>query len=790
MRIASAPALLYHCASEGNMRASSTLRAAFVLIGFTAVIAQIVLMRELLVAFYGNEISLGIILANWLLWTALGSGVVGRLGGRIQNPRRLMAGLQVVVGIAFPAAILVVSASRNFFHPTPGEILGPGPMFLTSLAGLSIFCLASGMLFAAGSRACAREAGAPAVEASSSVYLLEAVGSGIGGLLASLLLIRYLDAFQIALAVSLLNLLAAAILAVATPRLRRIAIGALLAVFAFAVIPVLSKRLETISRAWLWRGFHVVATHNSIYGNLAVVQTEGTRSLFENGLAVFTVPDPAAAEEAVHYALLQHPSPRSLLLIGGGVNGSLAQALQYTSLERVDYVELDPAVFDLAAQYFPAQWQAIRSDPRVRLHNMDGRLFLKNTPETFDVIILNLPDPETALLNRFYTAEFFREAAARLSPGGVFSFQLRSSEDYISPELADFLRCIRKTLAEVFPEVTALPGETVHFFAARRAGILARTPQELVARLQARHLHTSYVREYYIPFRMMPDRMKDFQAQTQPRASTPVNLDFAPIAYYFDTALWSGRFDLTFRRLLVALARVRFRPLAVLAGLFLLVLAGGLGAWPNRNRRLRSSAGFCIAATGFTMIGLEIMLLLGFQAVYGYVYHQLAILIAAFMAGMAAGSGWAIRRRAGSSAGQSRPKDALLLAVLQALVAVSPLLLYVVFTWVEPMTTVQASFVVSQIVFPALAVLCGLLGGYQFPVASRVFFAGNESPSRGYGTLYALDLAGACVGAVALSVYWIPVFGFLKTASLIAVVNLAPTLLAAGSVWAQRAHSD
>jgi hypothetical protein len=192
------------------MRVSSTLRAAFALVGFTAVIAQIVLMRELLVAFYGNEISLGIILANWLLWTAVGSGVLGWFGRGLRNPRRLFAVLQVVVAIAFPATIFLVRASKIAFHPMPGEILGPGAMFLTSLAALGVFCLASGTLFAVGSRVFTAESGARADEASSSVYLLEAAGSGIGGILASLVLIRYLDTFQIAFAVSFLNFLAAA----------------------------------------------------------------------------------------------------------------------------------------------------------------------------------------------------------------------------------------------------------------------------------------------------------------------------------------------------------------------------------------------------------------------------------------------------------------------------------------------------------------------------------------------------------------------------------------------------
>jgi len=759
-------------------------RSALVLIGFTAIIAQIVLMRELFVIFCGNEISFGLILANWLLWTAMGSGILGRLVPRTQDARRLMAALQGLIAVIFPVTLLCLRASKYAFQPTPGEMLGPGPMFLTSLVVLSAFCSASGLLFAAGSRAYAADAGASTGEASSSVYLLEAMGSGVGGLLASLLLIRHLDAFQIALLLSFLNLLAAANLLWQGSRRGRLAIGALLALAAVAVIPPLSRRVDQVSRSWPWRGFQVVASRNSIYGNLAVVQAESARSLYENGLVISTVPDPASAEEAVHFALLEHPAPVSLLLIGGGVNGSVTQALQHRTLQRVDYIELDPTIFELARRYFPQEWAAIESDPRLHTHLVDGRLFLKTTPERFDVIIVNLPDPQTAQLNRFYTLEFFRTVAARLAPGGVFSFQLRSAEDYISPELADFLGCIRKTLGEVFPEIAFLPGSTVHFFAARQPGVLAAGPDELLARLRSRQLRTRYVREYYIPSRMTPDRMLDLNLQTRPQADTPVNRDFAPIAYYFDVALWSKRFRPGGRLLFQTMAKVRFGTLAAAAGLLTITLAALLGWRRPPARRLRLAAGYSVIVTGFTLMGLELLLLLGFQAIYGYVYHQLAIVIAAFMVGMALGSWRAVRRTAGSVKATNTTRERRTLGGLQILIGLAPLALYALFVCFGRIGGTRQLWVVSQIVFPVLALLCGLVGGYQFPVASRLFFPGSRQAAEGPGALYALDLLGACAGAVLLSTYLVPVFGFLKTALLSAVVNLAPAALALAPVGA------
>jgi len=771
---------------------SRALYAVLVLIGFTAVIAQIVLMRELMVVFHGNEMSLGWMLASWLLWTALGSGVLGHLTGRTDQPRRLVAILELLVSISFPLSIFFVRLSKVVFQSVPGELLGPGPMLLTSLLVLSLFCLISGGLFAAGSRLYAREAGTSTFSGTTRVYLLEAVGSGLGGILASLVLIRYLQPFQIAAFLSLMNLLGAAWLTFRSASRCAAIGGSLVAIFVFFVFPFVCPRAEQSSLARLWHGYHLLATRNSIYGNLAIVQTGTTRSLFENGLESVDVPDLLEAEEAVHFALLQHPAPKRLLLVGGGVNGSLRQALQYSSLERIDYVELDPKVLDLAEEYFPEEWSLARIDPRVHVHNMDGRLFLKRTDLKFDVVIVNLPDPQTAQLNRFYTMEFFQEVARRLASNGIFSFQLKGAEDYIGPELAEFLRCINKTLRGAFPNVLVIPGETIHFIASLQAASITVDSGELVTRLRARHIHTSYLREYYLPYRMMPDRISDLESQLRAETSTKVNRDFAPVAYFFDVALWSTRFSRVYRQLFQVLGHLHFGSLVATLALTLFGTAAFLFWMPKSEGRFRRTAGFCVVAMGFTLIGLEMLLLLAFQAIYGYVYQQLAIIIAGFMVGMALGSWWGTHHEDRAEVHGRDRGDLRQLIGLQFVAALSCLLVYLLLQTSASSTKPLSVFFVSQIVFPTLAVTCGLLGGYQFPIASRIFFAESKSEIHSPGTLYALDLAGACLGALIMSSYLIPVFGFLQTSELMAVVNLAPTillcLLAFGRVRETRVH--
>jgi spermidine synthase len=188
---------------------------------------------------------------------------------------------------------------------------------------------------------------------------------------------------------------------------------------------------------------------------------------------------------------------------------------------------------------------------------------------------------------------------------------------------------------------------------------------------------------------------------------------------------------------------------------------------------------------GFTGLGLEILLLLGFQALYGYVYHELTLLVALFMVGMAAGA-YLELRRAPDPRGPDPRRELWFLAGLEIVAAASPFLLYAVLTALGRVSSASGQQISSQILFPALALAAGCLGGFQFLVASRVYFAGQRAATRSPGVLYGLDLAGACAGALALSALLIPVYGFLRTAVLIAAINLASMGLVAALLTAER----
>ncbi|MGO9638976.1 MAG: spermidine synthase, partial [Terracidiphilus sp.] len=610
-------------ATHETQSSMPAVKAALMLSGFSAVIGQIVLMRELMVVFCGNEISLGIMLAIWLFWTAAGSILCSSLALRENRARRMVAVLECLLGVILPLTAWALCASKSLFQTVPGELVGPVQMLLASLLCLSVFCVIAGALFVASTRMYCQECAVDARTATSAAYLLEAAGSGLGGIVASFMLLCSLEPIQIACVVLVLNLSMAIILLLRMSRKQISFTVTVATLLAFILLVRVAPWLKNDALALEWRGLHLLASRDSIYGNLAVVETGNIRSLYENGLILSNSPDESAAEEAVHYALLEHSAPRKILLIGGGASDAIAQALRHPTVERIDLVELDPALIGMARQFYPSESTSLFSDPRVHLHYSDGRAYLKSDQNTYDVIIVNVPDPQTAQLNRFYTAEFFRSARDHLAPGGLLALELRSSEETISPNLAEFLRCIHHTLAEVFPNIVAIPGETIHFFAASRPDVLTDDPHVLISRLLERNLNTRYVREYFIPYRMMPDRMAQVRDQLQSQATTQVNRDFSPIAYYFDVVLWSAQFNPAYAGWLQAVQHVDYMIVFSATLIVLLSIAALFAFVPAREQRTRAAAACSMAATGFTLMTLQIFILLAFQSIYGYVYHQL-----------------------------------------------------------------------------------------------------------------------------------------------------------------------
>jgi predicted membrane-bound spermidine synthase len=118
------------------------------------------------------------------------------------------------------------------------------------------------------------------------------------------------------------------------------------------------------------------------------------------------------------------------------------------------------------------------------------------------------------------------------------------------------------------------------------------------------------------------------------------------------------------------------------------------------------------------------------------------------------------------------------LAGLQGLTSLSPVLLYAVLGSFSSIRSLGVLSFTSGVVFPMMALLAGVLGGYEFALATDIYFAGRNTPRKSFGILYGVDLLGASLGALTVSALLLPLFGFLKTSALIAALSVVPALLA------------
>jgi spermidine synthase len=732
-------------------------------VGWAAVTGQVLLLREFMVLFNGNELSTGIVLAAWLAFAASGALVARWLPRSGLALRISIAVIATLCGASLPVAIWLLRTARFQGTAVTGELLGPAAMLQLSVAHLAPFCALSGCLFALSMQLLTQTRNCEPSSALARAYALESAGSAIGGFLAAVILLRFLGPFEIVFLVFGVCLWSATAL---FSRLR----FQLLAIAVSVLSVIESPHLETASQQRPWGDLHVLATRDSPYGRITVTEAGAMRTVYEDGSVVANIPDPASAEEAVHFALLEHPNPRRVLLIGGTVNGSIPEALKHHSVAQLDAVELDPALTKVFRVVFPAESALAFADPRVSGYATDGRRFLETTPAHYDAIVVNVPEPDTAQWNRFFTAEFFHSARRHLATGGILAISVRSSEEYISPQRAAFLRCIHRTLAEAFPHIAVIPGDPVHMIASVEGASLTEDPAELVSRLHARSLDTRYVREYMLPYRLSQERRDELRRILDPLPATPINRDFHPIAYFFDGVLWSAQFNTRYAATLQTLATIPFARLLAAAALLGALLVATL-AIIRRPSRPRAVAAWTVTTSGFSLMTVQLLLLLAFQSIYGYVYSELALLIGLFMAGIGAGAGLALRFR-------PRPANPIRgVAAIQWIVAVSaPLVVLAAAGFAH---TPVATGAAAAIGFPAGAFLFGIPGGMQFPFAAALWFGAGPAPAqRNSAALYAFDLLGGCAGALILAAFLVPVYGFWNTAWLSAVLAAAPALAA------------
>lgn len=757
-------------------------------LGFSSAVTQLVLLRELLGTFQGNELILGLLLGTWLLLTGIGAGLgrwiatparpTRRHGAQPSAPcrsdphspadssvrassaasLRWIAALQFWIALVPFAELLAVRLGRNAVF-LRGATLGLDQTVWSSLLVLAPHCLASGVFLTLASRAADET---DAARGASRAYLADCLGSVIGGALFTFALVRWLDHFALLLVPSTANLLLAALTLRRMPGNRTAVLPLALAASLVACAAWLDP--DALTTAWQCRPDRVVFRAQSPYGRLVVTESAGQLNFIENGLPLLSSRQIERAEEIAHIAMAQRPSARNVLLISGALSGTADEILKH-GVTNVTCVELDPAILEAGRRLLPERL----ADRRVHVVNTDGRRHAQRRDGPYDLAIVDMPAPATAQLNRYYTAEFFAELGRVLAPDGVVVFGLGQYDNYVSPELARMLASAARTLRLTFRTVLLLPAAKVWFLASD--GPL--TPS-IAARLRQAGVSVRWMRPSYLDAMLTPERLAAVaSAADQP---APVNADFRPILYFLHIRHWLSQFD------------VWLGATAIVLGLSLAVYMARL-----------SAPAFAVFAGGFAGSGLEVVLLLAVQVLYGSLYQQLGLVVTVFMAGLAAGAWLGGRLWSGDSGGACSPPacsvptnprsgdslspvltrdepsplqgsraDGRRLASVAFALAVYGFLLPWMLTALGQRNTAGMPPWCGQFLLALLTGGLAVLVGLEFPLACRAEWADAGSLAS---RLFSADFVGACVGAILAGALLIPILGVTAACGLAATFN-------------------
>jgi spermidine synthase len=340
----------------------------------------------------------------------------------------------------------------------------------------------------------------------------------------------------------------------------------------------------------------------------------------------------------------------------------------------------------------------------------------------------------------------------------------------MSPELKDLNGCILDTLKNVFHFVKIIPGDVNLYLASNSNKLEKVTTHEIIKRLEERKIKTSLFTKGYVEFRLHERWMKWF-SQSMEKKEVKINSDFRPIGVFLSLSYWNALFSpyltgifkwfegfslqlsmafITFSTLLMAIIFI-WRPLAS-----------------------RQSIPYVIFTTGLAGMIFNLSVIFTFQTFYGYLYHQIGLLIAIFMFGVALSSFYMTRRLEIIKRG-----SLLFLNVEVAIIVFSFLFPFIFAIPSQYLEKTAVSFLV-YLVFLIISFLSGAWIGLQFPLATKIYLAtSSKEGTLGYtaGLLYSADLMGGFLGGLFGGMLLLPILGLKESCIMIGMIKISSLIL-------------
>jgi spermidine synthase len=730
--------------------ASALLLAA---IGCFGGATQLVLLRELLAAYGGNELSAGVTVAAWILCEAAGAWLAGRLRSSLHS--LLLPALSILLSLAaVPAAVLV----RPALGILPGETLSIPVLLLATSVVLFLPAASHGALFVT--------AAAHRTQGIGSAYVWEGVGTVLAGFICFVLFSR-LPSMSL-LAACAVPLVAAAGFGSGRTRtrwtIRALGLGVLTAlVFALPV--------ERWVWGAAWRGQQVADIANSSYGKIVRLQREGQQLILYDGIPVLAVPpvDIERIEELALLPILYHPAPRRVLFVGQDL-AIPAALVRFRPEIEVTTLQLDAILARacLAALSLDSSLITHYSSIIASLTISDPVSYLRTTADTFDCIILTDAVPSSLGASRLFSFEFYRLCRSRLAAGGLLATAGPGEPTALSPDAARVLSTRVRTLSAAFDQIRPVAADFPLLLASDSP--LCAATETLASRLVRLSETPKLLDSNYLVGLLDPFRQEALTSALEPgalRTVSGVSSATTPRELFLNMVRENRLASPAFGTLYGRLGNLS-APLLLSLGIGLLVV-GIVGAFSGGHPFGR---GFAVLTSGFSGAAVSSLLLFAWQIRFGSVFSGVALLVATFMLGTVLGGILGTRSvlRAHHPS-LSTPRFLISDLVLAACAAVTLVLVH---------SGPAAAFL-------AVNCLAGACLGFQFAVAgfavgrsgpcptaprSSLIVSAPGSAARRAGTLTALDLVGGSLGGLLTALVAAPALGISIAALIAGAVKL------------------
>lgn len=163
-------------------------------------------------------------------------------------------------------------------------------------------------------------------------------------------------------------------------------------------------------------------------------------------------------EALAHPAMLAHPRPEKVFIAGGGEGATLREVLTHKTVKKAVMAEIDEEVTDLSRKYLPFLSSGAFEDKRADLYHVDARGYLEKSRDTYDVIIIDLPDPiEKGPAYLLFTQEFYKIVLERITENGIIAVQAGSASPTELLNLASVYNTLKSVFRVVVPYTTYMP---------------------------------------------------------------------------------------------------------------------------------------------------------------------------------------------------------------------------------------------------------------------------------------------------------------------------------------------